>query len=92
MKAFREKIPAVTGYTGSVTNPHKLSNENNVLQWQKTGSRLSDKGPLNLLGGGSWQWPSALNVDPKTLQKIRHNEVGGELMLPPEGDGYAEAQ
>jgi hypothetical protein len=85
MKAFREKTPVPPGYTGNVTNPPKSSNENNVLQWQKTGSSLSINGPLNLLGGGSWRWPATGHLDGKTLSKIRHCEVGGELMLPPDG-------
>lgn len=84
MKAFREKTPPVSGYTGSVTNPPKSSNENNLLQWPKTGSSLSANGPLNLLGGGSWKWSGAGQIDSKTLAKIRWCEVGGEFMKPPE--------
>jgi hypothetical protein len=64
--------------------PHKLSSQNNVLQWPKTGSSLFCNGPLNLLGGGSWKWPGAGQLDGKTLAKIRRSEVGGEWMLPPE--------
>jgi hypothetical protein len=71
-------------YTASVTNPHKLSSQNNVLQWPKSGSSLFCNGPLNLLGGGSWKWPGAGHLDSKTLAKIRHSEIGGKLMLPPE--------
>src|SRR5262249_17024854 len=44
MKAFREKIPAEGGYTGGVTKPPKSSNENNVLQWRKSRSRVSCRG------------------------------------------------
>jgi hypothetical protein len=84
MRVFREKMPARSGYTGGVTNPQKSSNENNVLQWPKTRSSLSCNDPLNLLGGGSWQWPSALRIDSKTLAKIRHSEIGGELLMPPQ--------
>lgn len=83
MKAFREKTPAGTGYTGSVTGPHKSVSENNVLQWPKTGSSLSANGPINLLGGGNWKWPGAGSLDGPTLAKIRWSEVGGELAEPP---------
>jgi hypothetical protein len=70
--------------TALIPTPHKNSNENNILQWPKSRSSLSSNGPLNLLGGGSWQWPRALPIDGKTIQKIRHSEVGGELMEAPE--------
>lgn len=85
MKAFREKNLSEGGYSGGVTNSHKFDSKNNILQWPKTGSSISCNGPLNLLGGGSWKWPDALRVDSKTLAKIRHCEVGGELQMPPEG-------
>ena len=78
--------PALGSRHRACTYPHLFSNENNVLQWSKTGSSLSRNGPLNLLGGGSWCWPCALPLDRKTLEKIRHSEVGGELMVPPEED------
>src|SRR5262245_35835904 len=84
MKAFRKKITAEGGYTGSVTNPHKFSNKNNILQWPKSESSLVWNGPLNILGGGSWKWPEASHLDSKTLAKIRRSEVGGEVALPPE--------
>jgi hypothetical protein len=32
---------------------HKLSNENNILEWPKTGSSLFSNGPLNIVGGGN---------------------------------------
>src|SRR5262245_39366304 len=86
MRAFREKMPAWGGSTGGVTNPPKEASKNNILQWQKSGSSISCNGPLNLLGGGSWKWPGAGQLDGKTLAKIRHSEVGGEWMLPP-GEG-----
>lgn len=82
MKAFREKTPAGSGCTGSVTNPHKSASENNILQWPKTGSSLSANGPINMLGGGSRKWPGAGRLDIKTISKIRWCEVGGELMEP----------
>lgn len=72
------------GDTALILTPHKSSNENNVLQWPKSGSSLSANGPLNLLGGGSWKWPEAGRLDIKTISKIRRCEVGGELMEPPE--------
>lgn len=56
---------------GEGTTPPKLSNETNVLQWPKTGSSLFCTGPLNLLGGGSWKWPTAGRLDRKTVAKIR---------------------
>lgn len=70
--------------TALVPNPHKSSNENNVLQWPKTGPSLFCNGPLNLLGGGSWRWPAVGQLDSKTLAKIRWSEVGGELLLTPD--------
>jgi hypothetical protein len=82
-RGFREKTPAEGLGSGSVTNPHKLSNENNILQWPKSGSSLSSNGPINLLGGGSRKWPQAGRLDSKTLSKIRWCEVGGEIIEPP---------
>jgi endogenous inhibitor of DNA gyrase (YacG/DUF329 family) len=91
MKAWRKETPAGElknepryPCSGSVTNPHKSSNENNILQWPKSGSSISCKGPINLLGGGSWKWPDAGQLDSETLAKIRWCEVGGELIEPPE--------
>jgi len=72
--------------TALIPTPHKSSNENNVLRWPRSASSLSRNGPLNLLGGGSWKWPGAVQLDSKTLAKIRHSEIGGELMPPPEDD------
>jgi len=66
-----------------VLTPHKSSNENNILQWPKSGLSLSANGPINVLGGGSWKWPGAGQLDSKTLAKIRWCEVGGDLMEPP---------
>ena len=83
-RAWREKIPEVTHDSGRGTNPHKSVSENNVLQWPKTGSSLSANGPLNLLGGGSWKWSGAGQIDSKTLAKISWCEVGGEFQMPPE--------
>jgi hypothetical protein len=62
-------------------SPHKSANKINELQRPKTGSSLFYKGPLNLLGGGSFRWPEAGHLDGKTLTKIRHSEVGGELLI-----------
>jgi len=69
--------------TALVPTPHKSPNENKVLQWPKTGSSLSRTGPLNILGGGSWKWPVAVQLDSKILAQIRWCEVGGELLEPP---------
>jgi hypothetical protein len=79
----RLKIEARYPHSGDVRTPHKSSNENNVLQWPKTGSSLFCNGPLNLLGGGSWKWPGAGTLDGETLAKIRHLEIGGEFLFPP---------
>jgi hypothetical protein len=68
--------------TTLVRNPHKIPNENNVLQWPKRGASLSFNAPLNLLGGGSWRWPEAKRLDSKTLANIRWSEVGGDVVLP----------
>jgi len=84
MKAFRKKIPSEGGYTRGVTNPPKKDNRNNILQWPKSGSSLSCNGPINLLGGGSWKWPAAGEIDRKTRAKILRCEVGGQLLMPPE--------
>lgn len=70
--------------TALVRNPHKFSSADNVLEWPKSVSSLSANGPINLLGGGSWKWPEAGQLDSKALAKIRWCEVGGELMEPPE--------
>jgi hypothetical protein len=70
--------------TALVPNPPKKSNENNILQWPKTGSSISANGPINLLGGGSWKWPVRGKLDSTTISKIRWCEIGGELMGPPE--------
>ena len=60
-------------------------NDFNGAKNAKTGSSLFANGPLNLLGGGSWRWPEAAQLDGKTLVKIRHSEIGGDLILPPDG-------
>src|SRR5262245_53303501 len=67
-------------HSGLIPNPPKLSNRNNVVRGQKSGSSLFYNGPLNLLGGGSWRWPHAGTLDAKTFSKIRWCEVGGELL------------
>jgi hypothetical protein len=63
------------------SNPHKSVNKINELQRPKIGSSLFYNGPLNLLGGGSFRWPKEGHLDGKTLTKIRHSEVGGELLI-----------
>jgi endogenous inhibitor of DNA gyrase (YacG/DUF329 family) len=77
------KIAGRYPHSGRGTNPHKSASKNNNLQWPKPGSSLFGNGPLNILGGGSWRWPGAGHLDGKTLAKIRHREVGGELVVPP---------
>jgi hypothetical protein len=84
MKAFREKTPTPTGYSGSVTNPPKSVSKNNSVQAAKTGSSLFCNGPLNLLGGGSWKWPARGYLDRNTLAKIQHSEIGSEVLQAPE--------
>jgi hypothetical protein len=71
-------------HSGDGTDPHKSSNKNTILQWPKSRSSISCNGPINLLGGGSWKWPDAGQLDSKTLAKIRWCEVGGELIEPRE--------
>ena len=70
--------------TALIPDLHKSLSKNNSLQAAKTGSSLFFNGPLNLLGGGSWRWPEAGVLDGKTLTKIRHSEVGGEVLATPE--------
>jgi hypothetical protein len=79
------KIPPRYPHSGHGTNPHKSASENNVLPRPKSQSSLFCKGPLNLLGGGSWKWPGTGHLDGKTLAKIRHSEIGAELLMPPKG-------
>jgi hypothetical protein len=78
------KTPVRYPRSGEGMDPPKFDNKNNILQWPKTGSSLSANGPINLLGGGSWKWAGAGQLDGTTLAKIRRSEVGGELMEPPE--------
>jgi hypothetical protein len=91
MKARRKETPvgelkkdARYPHSGGVTDPPKFDSENNILQWPKSESSISCNGPINLLGGGSWKWPGAGQIDNKTLAKIRWCEVGGDLQMPPE--------
>jgi hypothetical protein len=60
------------GYQGTrpVREPILLSNKNNSLQRAKSGSSI----PLNVLG--SYRWPDAPKLDPETLERIRHLEIG----------------
>jgi hypothetical protein len=64
------KNPVVGQDTAKPTNPHLLSNKTNGLQGAKSGSSI----PLNVLGG--YRWPNAPKLDAKTLERIRHLEVG----------------
>jgi endogenous inhibitor of DNA gyrase (YacG/DUF329 family) len=59
------------GDTGASPDPLFLSNKNNGLQGQKSGSSI----PLNLLGGH--HWPNAVGVERDLLRKIIAAEVGG---------------
>lgn len=63
--------------TALVPDPQKLSRQNSILQRPKTGSSIFANGPLNLLGGGSWRWPDAGQLDAKTISNILWCEVGG---------------
>ena len=76
------KKPARYPHSRDVPDAYKLENKNNVLQRPKSQSSLFCNGPLNLLGGGSWRWSDTGRLDSKTLEKIRHCEVGGELVMP----------
>jgi hypothetical protein len=68
----RTAIKNSVGYQGSgqPTNPLFLSNKNNELQRQKTGSRM----PLNVLGGH--RWPSSITVERDLLRKVIKAEIG----------------
>jgi hypothetical protein len=55
---------------GQPTNPLFLSNKNNDLQGQKSGSSI----PLNVLGG--YRWPNAVGVERGLLHKIVRAEIG----------------
>ena len=62
--------------TGAPDGGVKNRNGNNSLQASKTGSSL----PWNILGGGGWQFPEATPPDADLIAKIRHCEIGGELV------------
>ena len=68
----RTAIKNFVGYqdSGQPTNPLFLSNKNNELQRQKTGSSM----PLNVLGG--YRWPNAVGVDRGLLRQIVRAEIG----------------
>lgn len=67
----RVKNGFVGQHTGQPKDPPKNINGNNVLQGRKSGSSI----PINLLGGGSWQWPEALQLDRITREKICRAEI-----------------
>jgi hypothetical protein len=69
----RTAIKNAPGYPGSgtVTNPHFLSNKNNELREAKSGSSI----PLNVLGG--YRWSNAIPVDRDVLRKVVRAELGG---------------
>src|SRR6516164_3924352 len=68
----RTAIKNSVGYQGSgqPTNPLFLSNKNNELQRQKTGSSM----PLNVLGG--YRWPSSITVERDLLRNVIKAEIG----------------
>ena len=68
----RTAIKNSVGYqdSGRPTNPLFLSNKNNELQRQKTGSSM----PLNVLGG--YRWPSSITVERDLLRKVIKAEIG----------------
>jgi hypothetical protein len=68
----RTVIKNAPGYpdSGPVTNPLFLSNKNNKLQAQKSGSSI----PLNVLGGYRWQNNIALDGD--LMRRITRAEIG----------------
>jgi len=80
----RERVrkAGLSADTGAPATPPKLESKNNDLPTGRTGSSLFANAPLNLLGGGSWRWPGEPTLDGKLLAKIRHSEVGGELLAP----------
>jgi endogenous inhibitor of DNA gyrase (YacG/DUF329 family) len=68
----RTAIKNAPGYpdSGTVTNPHFLSNKNNGLRGAKSGSSI----PLNVLGG--YRWPNPIPVDRAVLRKVLRVELG----------------
>ena len=68
----RTAIKNAPGYpdSGTVTNPHFLSNKNNGLRGAKSGSSI----PLNVLGG--YRWPGATLIEPELLHKVIRAEIG----------------
>jgi hypothetical protein len=79
----RSRKAFVGGDTGAPPNPPKKENKNNVLQGGKSGSSF----PINLLGGGSWQWPKALQLDRTTREKICRAEISELSEWPPDVEG-----
>jgi hypothetical protein len=70
----------VTHDTGRSTTPQKSSRNINDLQGQKSPPSTAGKAPLELLGGGTWRWPSTLTFDPAVLEKIRRAEIGDRIV------------
>jgi hypothetical protein len=82
-RASREKLAAGElkaslryPYSGDATTPLKSSNEINSLPRQKTGSSLYANAPLNILGGGSYQWLDTPRLDARTVENVRRSEIG----------------
>ena len=65
------KNPVLGQDTGKPTNPPKSASKNNSLQAAKTGSSI----PVNILGG--YRWPSAPEIDARTLANVIRREIGG---------------
>src|SRR5215471_9419214 len=78
----RTAIKNAPGYpdSGTVTNPHFLSNKNNGLRGAKSGSSIplnaksGSSIPLNVLGG--YRWPNPIPVDRAVLRKVLRAELG----------------
>jgi hypothetical protein len=77
------KMPSWVSIPDGPTHRLKNINGNNVLQGRKSGSSF----PINLLGGGSWQWPEALQLDRATREKICRAEISELSEWPPDDEG-----
>ena len=65
--------------TGAPATPPKKAGQFNDLQDGKTRSNPSANAPLNILGGGSWRWPSTPKLDAETLARIVRSEIGANV-------------
>jgi len=64
----------------SGTKPTKNASDINNLQCQKSGPTKFANSPLNVLGGGSWHWPSTPLLNPRKHRAIIDGEIGGRLV------------